>query len=245
MDEDPVVETIAKDVVQTNVPDTETEEADEISDAELDELLDGRYSWCALYRMPCIDLAESLSEFGKHVHSTSQQPSVPKTTPPPSGRPPRLSDGGGFGEMFSSELAADTEAQIGEAMKVLSDEDPELWREFEMFAKSMGLDELSAGPIPPASGVATRGESSVDGGDVGDEGGEGGKESTEDMGARTLDQKLEETVKRLQENAAQAGVSKIITIIVSDDSDKLLVLVGWSSGFEGSGRSAKWAGLGF
>ena len=105
-------------------------------------------------------------------------------------------------ELFSSELAAEAEAQLDEAMKMLSDENPELWQQFETFAKSMGLDDVARGPAPPASGAASKGESSVDAGS-GATGGEGGAKS----GGDGLKQKLEDTMRRMQENASRVGVN--------------------------------------
>lgn len=182
-----------------------------------------------------MSLPESLGEFGKHIPVVShmgpqpptpqspdtqqQQPST-KTTPPPANQPhlPNL-DSAGMDELFSSEFAAEAEAQLDEAMKMLSDENPELWQQFESFTKSMGLDGMGAGPVPPAFGMASRGESSVDAnsGSTGEEGEEEEEEPARKKEGRgedsSLDQKLDETIKRLQENTARVGVSLITSPI--------------------------------
>lgn len=108
-------------------------------------------------------------------------------------------------ELFSSEFAAEAEAQMDEAMKMLSEENPELWQQFETIAKSMGLDDAGTGAAPPPFGVASKGESSVDATSVGAAGeGEPPQKSGE---SSSLDQKLDDTIKRMQENAARLGVS--------------------------------------
>ena len=187
---------------------------------------------------------ESLGEFGKHIPNLSNpapnnqqaqsSSSVSNgsdrpptdTTPPsvPMSHPP-----GDIDEMFDSEFVAEAEAQLGEAMKMLSTENPELWQQFESFAKSMGFEESGVKTAPPpTSGAASKGESSVDasGGAVGGGGkgvgggatpqkdeGAGGKPPQKKGGGAegggdtsTLDQKLEDTLKRMHDNAARLGV---------------------------------------
>ncbi len=159
--------------------------------------------------------------------------------------PPFLDGTSDMDEMLSTEFVAEAEAQLGEAMKMLSTENPELWQQFENFAKSMGLEDPGVGTVPPpASGPASKGESSVDtkagaGGKSPkkDEGGaesagggdttsstldqkleEGGTESASGGGgdtSSTLDQKLEDTIKRMQDNAARLGVSETLLISAS------------------------------
>ena len=109
--------------------------------------------------------------------------------------------------MFGSEFVAEAESQLSEAMKMLSSENPELWNQFETFAKSMGLDDKGEGPLPPVSGVASRGESSVDTSSHAPSDGKAEGGGVADGGSGSLDQKLEDTMKRMQENATRAGVS--------------------------------------
>lgn len=157
---------------------------------------------------------------------TPQSPAAaaPKTAPPAAGQPhpPSLESAEEMEQMFGAEFAAEAEAQLGEAMQMLSDENPELWRQFETFTKSMGgLTDM--GPFPPAFGAASKGESSVDAGSASATPGEGGatpgeggaskqapqtSETSEGgSGGGSLDQKLDDTIKRMQENATHLGVS--------------------------------------
>lgn len=153
--------------------------------------------------------SESLGEFGKHVPQPAPQaPQAPQaqateTLPP--------LDDAELDEMFSSEFVAEAESQLGEAMKMLSSENPQLWNQFETFAKSMGLDDKGAGPFPPVSGVASKGESSVDTSSRGPsdgkaESGVGEDGGVSDGGSGSLEQKLEDTMKRMQDNASRVGV---------------------------------------
>lgn len=168
---------------------------------------------------------ESLGEFGKHVPTPQHpKPSAAKATPSagdqphPPPQPPLLGDAD-LEDIFSSEFAAAAEAQLGEAMKMMSSENPELWQQFETFAKSMGLDEMGVGgSVPLATGAASKGESTVDieseakagagggGAKVGEGGGGAEGRATGEGGSATLDQKLDETIRRLQDNAAKIGV---------------------------------------
>lgn len=179
---------------------------------------------------PIYCLAESLSEFGKHIpvasnmgpQATPQSPTSTHqqhttATPPMANQPHPPLDSAEMEELFSSEYAAEAEAQLGETMKMFSDENPELWQQFETFAKSMGLDDMGTAPVPPPFGVASKGESSVDASSVGPATGEGessskAKSSNESSnkaeGGSNLDQKLDDTIKRMQENAARLGVSQ-------------------------------------
>ena len=161
--------------------------------------------------------AVSLSEFGKHVPpSVSKQPpstapSKPKTSKtgkgvaagptPPSPRAGDLPDMEEFEEIFSEELAVQAEAQLGEAMQMLSSENPELWQQLETFAKSMGLEDPSGSTpqaTPPSKPAGERKQA-------------GGKEQDEQPkpsapAPGTLDAKLEETLTRLKASAQQIEV---------------------------------------
>lgn len=186
---------------------------------------------------------ESLGEFGKHVPQASKPappphppPSNPtsqyspkasaKATPSPAARPhPLVPDTSDMDEVFSSEFIAEAEAQLGEAMQMLSNESPELWQQFETFAKSMGLDEAGAGAVPPASGAASKGESSVDI-KSGGLGGKGAGETPQGNeagggggggGGASLEEKLEETIRKLQSNASRLGVSPPLLIKCCED----------------------------
>lgn len=116
-----------------------------------------------------------------------------------------------FDDIFSEEFAAEAEAQLNEAMEMLASENPELWQQFESFAKSMGAgDGGSAGggggasqsqatpTTTTTSGAASGGGTSVD------DGGGGGKPRG---GPANLDDQLEETLKRLRETTEQIEVS--------------------------------------
>lgn len=171
-------------------------------------------------------LLESLGEFGKHVPTLTPSPTTAATPsgsksdatppkgagaktapPPPTGQPhPLFMDGGvELDDIFSSELAAKAEAQLGEAMKMLSSENPELWEQFETLAKSM---EMDAGPVPPVFGTASKGESSVDANSGAARGENPPKsEGTGGGSGSTLEQKLDDTIKRMQDNATRLGVS--------------------------------------
>ena len=134
----------------------------------------------------------SLGEFGKHVPAPPKQPhhSVGKTTdtPPSTDLPstqqqsaPGMEE---FEEIFSEELAMQAEAQLDEAMRMMASENPELWQQFETFAKSMGLDN----PPPPTTSEG-RGE---------------GEASQADPSS--IEAKLEETLKALRESTEQIEV---------------------------------------
>ena len=110
-----------------------------------------------------------------------------------------------FEDIFSEEFAAEAEAQLNEAMEMLASDNPELWQQFESFAKSMGMDSSGEGgasqsqATPTTSGAASRGRTSVD-----EEGGGGSKARG---GPADLDDQLEETLKRLRETTEQIEVS--------------------------------------
>lgn len=87
-------------------------------------------------------------------------------------------------EVFSEEFAAQAQAQLGEAMQLLKEEDPQLWQQLQGLA--------SAAPQPPGGGGG--------GGGGRNEGGEG-----EDNDS--LEAKLEETLKKLKESTEQIEVS--------------------------------------
>lgn len=139
------------------------------------------------------------------VKTTDLPADISKATPMSSDQPHPFLPGGEseLDEMFSSEFMSEIESHLGEAMKVVSDENPELWQQFDSFTKSMGLEDLVAGPMPPSSGATTKGESSVDAtlGATGEgrKEGEGEKSSDSDH----LDHMLDETLKKLQENTSQ------------------------------------------
>ena len=161
---------------------------------------------------------ESLGEFGKYVPPTLKPaPNSPSSVMPkaasskaspaagaklPSGDP--YPDSSDFEDIFN---AAEAEAQLDEVMKMFSSENPELWKQLESFSKSVGLDDLGKGPIPPPSSAATKGESSVDA----RMGAEGTERTTsgqsESSGDSSLAQKLDETMKKMQENASKLTVS--------------------------------------
>ena len=113
-----------------------------------------------------------------------------------------------FDDIFSEEFAAEAEVQLNEAMEMLASENPELWQQFESFAKSMGVGGGSEGGEGGASqsqtmptttsGAASRGGTSVD---------EGGGGSKPRGGPANLDDQLEETLKRLRETTEQIEVS--------------------------------------
>ena len=108
-----------------------------------------------------------------------------------------------FEDIFSEEFAAEAEAQLNEAMEMLASENPELWQQFESFAKSMGMEGGEGGggatqaqATPTTNGAASGGGTSVD---------EGGRKPR--GGPANLDDQLEETLKRLRETTEQIEVS--------------------------------------
>ncbi len=168
----------------------------------------------------CTQCTVSLNEFGKHMpkNPSKQPPAENSTKNDKSGEdvsdgiPP--GEGQGTEDMFSTEFLSEMESQLGEAMKVMSNENPELWQQLDTFSKSLGIDDLGPAPFPHASGTATKGESSVDSapkhaGDAGkgaEEGGSGGSASDEGKeggGSHSLEHVLEETLKKLQQNTAK------------------------------------------
>lgn len=87
---------------------------------------------------------------------------------------------------------------------MLASENPELWQQFETFAKSMGMDNSGGGAgqsqaPPTTSGAASGGETSVD---------EGARRQRGE--AASLDDQLEETLKRLRETTEQIEVCIIL-----------------------------------
>lgn len=103
--------------------------------------------------------------------------------------------------MFSEEFVAQAEAQLDEAMKMLSSQNPALWQQFQTFAKSMGLEEGAQFPPP----FASQGESSVD--ETERQEGEGGARGDSAAAtASSLDAKLEETLKKLRESTQKIEV---------------------------------------
>lgn len=151
-----------------------------------------------------LSLAESLGEFGKHLgQEKPPQPAESVTSDPSAGGSAGGASGDNFDDIFSEEFAAEAEAQLNEAMEMLASENPELWQQFETFAKSMGMDDVGVGgasqsqttPTTNGAASASRGETSVDSGS--------GKERG---GAASLDEQLEETLKRLRETTEQIEV---------------------------------------
>ena len=118
---------------------------------------------------------------------------------PASPRTGDLPDMEEFEEIFSKELAGQTEAQLGEAMRMLSSENPELWQQLETFAKSMGLENPAAlRPQPPPP---SRPECKKSGGTV-----PAGKPTAAAAAQGSLDAKLEETLAQLRAGAQQTEV---------------------------------------
>ena len=119
--------------------------------------------------------------------------------------PPHSSSSDNFEDIFSEEFAAEAEAQLNEAMEMLASENPELWQQFETFAKSMGMEGAAGGgtstsqatPTTNGAASASQGETSVD---------EGARK--ERGGAPNLDAQLEETLKRLRETTEQIEVRR-------------------------------------
>ena len=120
-----------------------------------------------------------------------------------------------FDDIFSEEFAAEAEAQLNEAMEMLASENPELWQQFESFAKSMGMGDpggtggggggASQSQATPTTTTTTSGVASGGGGGTSvDEDGGGGKPRG---GPANLDDQLEETLKRLRETTEQIEVS--------------------------------------
>ena len=147
----------------------------------------------------------SLSEFGKHVPKEKPTPSLPTTTslkdrPPDSDLPSPPQGMEDLEDMFSEEFVAQAEAQLDEAMKMFSSQNPALWQQFQTFAKSMGLEEGAQFPPP----FASQGESSVDGTERQER--EGGARGDSAATASSLDAKLEETLKKLRESTQKIEV---------------------------------------
>lgn len=123
-----------------------------------------------------------------------------------------------FDDIFSEEFAAEAEAQLNEAMEMLASENPELWQQFESFAKSMGMEgpggtgssgggggASQSQATPTTTTTTTSGAASGGGGGTSvDEDGGGGKPRG---GPANLDDQLEETLKRLRETTEQIEVS--------------------------------------
>ena len=199
--EDELVEDLIEEVAREEVErDSNEPTAEGDSDPELDELLEGIYNFDAIwYHMTSRDLfTESLGEFGKHLQQ-QEKPAQPVTSDPSAGASGEGGDS--FEEIFNEEFAVEAEAQLNEAMEMLASENPELWQQFESFAKSMGMDDVGgasqsqATPTTNGAASAGNGETSVDSG--------GGKERG---GAANLDEQLEETLKRLRETTEQIEV---------------------------------------
>lgn len=174
-----------------------------------------------VYTSPSLSLspsAESLGEFGKHIPQA--KPMQMATSDPSSSSSSSLGSGptpsagtDAFDDIFSEEFAAEAEAQLNEAMEMLASENPELWQQFESFAKSMGM----GGPGGTGGGggasqsqatpTTTTTSGAASGGGRGtsvDEDGGGGKPRG---GPANLDDQLEETLKRLRETTEQIEVS--------------------------------------
>ena len=148
----------------------------------------------------------SLSEFGKHVPKEKPTASLPTTTnlkdrPLDSDLPTPPQGMEDLEDMFSEEFVAQAEAQLDEAMKMLSSQNPALWQQFQTFAKSMGLEEGAQFPPP----FASQGESSVDGTER-HEGEGGARGDSAAATASSLDAKFEETLKKLRESTQKIEV---------------------------------------
>ena len=155
-----------------------------------------------------------MNEFGKHVpkdpkflnsSSSTAAPNAPKSSDNSAEAVPSSGEGE-MEDMFGSEFLAEMETQLGEAMKVMSDENPELLQQLDSFTKSLGLEDLGAGATPPTSGTTTKGESSVDScsGSVGGARKEAEKGDGEGQGkSDPLEHMLEETMRKLQQNTAK------------------------------------------
>jgi hypothetical protein len=120
-----------------------------------------------------------------------------------------------FDDIFSEEFAAEAEAQLNEAMDMLASENPELWQQFESFAKSMGMEGdgnsgegggASQSQATPTTTTTTTSGATSGGGTSVDEGGEGEGDKPRG-GPANLDDQLEETLKRLRETTEQIEVS--------------------------------------
>ena len=84
-------------------------------------------------------------------------------------------------EVFSEESAAQAQAQLGEAMKLLSQGDPQLWQQLQGFTGA-----AAANLPPPATGGTEEGKREGEGGSVEDT--------------------LEDTLRRLRESTQQIEV---------------------------------------
>ena len=136
---------------------------------------------------------ESLGEFGKHVQPPPEEKTPPPRPKPPPTLPPNTE--AEFNEVFGEEFAAQAEAQLGEALKMMQSESPGLWKQFEEFSKPLGGQPDAASNV---GGVASHGESSVD---------EGGVEGAGQEREESLADVLEETLQKLKEDAEGVGVS--------------------------------------
>ena len=165
----------------------------------------------------------SLSEFGKHVPKEKPTASLPTTTdlkdrPLDSDLPTPPQGMEDLEDMFSEEFVAQAEAQLDEAMKMLSSQNPALWQQFQTFAKSMGLEEGAQFPPP----FASQGESSVDGTE-GQEGEGGARGDSAAATASSLDAKLEETLKKLRESTQKIEVYRVSYRWEQDGSRMIVV----------------------
>ena len=95
---------------------------------------------------------------------------------------------GNIQDIFSEEFAAQAQAQLGEAMKLLSKEDPQLWQQLQGFASSAAAAPDSSQPGPE--------------GERKEEGGEGG----------SVEATLQETLRRLRESTEQIEVSPLYVV---------------------------------
>ena len=217
---DSLIEEVQREEVERESNGLATEEAAARadSDQELDELLDGKaassescINYLCIFTCAINVRAESLGEFGKLLTQDKPlQAAQSVTSDPTSGSsassgagPPTSSSGDSFEEIFSEEFAAEAEAQLNEAMEMLASENPELWQQFESFAKSMGMETAAGGgastsqatPTTNGAASASKEDTSVDEG-----------ASKERGGAPDLDAQLEETLKRLRETTEQIEV---------------------------------------
>lgn len=135
----------------------------------------------------------SLGEFGKHVKQPSPPPK-PKATP---SIPPSMETE--FDQVFGEAFAAQAESQLNDAVKMMRSENPDLWKQFEEFSKSIGMPGEAASNV---GGVASTGESSVD------------DSATNDREREaSLTGMLEDTLKKLKENTANIEVTTFTDLL--------------------------------
>ena len=134
--------------------------------------------------------------------------------------------------MFSEEFAAQAQAQLGEAMQLLKEEDPQLWQQLEGLAAAAATSDVGGEGVRSGGGegVSGGGEGVRSGGGegVGGEGVSGGGEG----GEGSLESKLEKTLRRLKESTEQIEVGVaciplqlVINIAVAVRRERYLICV--------------------